>query len=77
MMVGLSVVIAIAAGILWCVKHDLPHLYLRVRRVVFGLMTALALASTTTYIIISAISCNDVDRYSLLWYLLWCMDHSS
>jgi len=77
MMVGLSFVVAIAVGILWCVKHDLPHLYVRVRRVVFGLMTALALASTMTYIIISLVDCGDVEKYSLLWWLMWCAEHSS
>lgn len=61
-----------ATGFLWCLKHDLPHLYFKARRLVAGLMTAIALASTMTYIFVSMWSCHDVDTYSALWYAIGC-----
>lgn len=75
---GLYVLVAaLAVGFLVCLKHDLPHLYLKAKRIILGLMTAGAVAATSVYLFLSMYGCADVDMYSFSWYLMWCMGHSS
>jgi len=57
---------------LFCVRNDAPLYYPMLTRLLFGVATASALATAVAYIIVAVIGCNDVDKYSFLWYAMGC-----
>lgn len=70
-----AVVAFLSIGLLVCVKHDVPHLYLAAKRIVGGLMLAMA-AVMTAMLLWVPLTCGDVDPYSFGWYVMFCMGPS-
>jgi hypothetical protein len=60
-----------------CAAKDLGWDVPAVRRILIALVIALSLATTLYAAEIVIIGCHDVTKYGLLWWLLWCAEHSS
>lgn len=74
-----GVVFVLAGGVLVCVKHDVTHLYVSVKRIVIGFVLAFALGSVLYAAEVPVLGCNDFEKYSFIWYLNGCFlwEHSS
>ena len=75
--IALVAFVLFCLGVLESIRRDCPELYARARRVVGGLLFAVALAVVIQAIFIVWYGCNDFEPYSALWYLYLCMGHSS
>lgn len=72
---ALAVAVFLLVGILFCVKYDAPEHYAAFKRIVFGGTLALMLAVGAAKLYaaeLQPLTCNDLEKYSLLWYANFC-----